>query len=402
MINFRVVTENGIDYLQATARIPKREDEICQCISEMYEQGLLCFSFEVKYLPDDTHMGAGGATIIDLGPHNTLTGVAVVSKPAYAEAVALDLVAELKDGGESTTERGETMPNEEMNAELLNMDNVKRPDGSDDDSAPVITPKEPESNTNSTESGNTDSTESGNTNSTEPGSTDSTETDNTDPTEPDNTDPTEPGNDNANDSGNGDTAVGEDATAEVLMHQVITEQTYRKGCEAYNEPDTVLTEVRETMVETVEENVGIAEDAEPEEDPEKKEEPEEEDEKDRKIAELETRIAELEKIEAKYNEIMKAEAEKALAEKQNKAKIFAEKLGLDSAADEVAQAIAELDYEKIANMTMDMPQTAVAEQEEETEEVKPEVPAWYQMASYVDMDIKDDGEYGDMLKPVSK
>ena len=368
----------------------------------MYEQGLLCFSFEVKYLPDDTHMGSGGATIIDLGPHNTLTGVAVVSKPAYAEAVALDLVAELKDGGESTTERGETMPNEEMNAELLNMDNVKRPDGSDDDSAPVITPKKPESNTDSTEPDNTNTTEPDNTNTTEPDNTNTTEPDNGNTTEPDNGNSTEPDNGNTNDSGNGDTAVGEDTTAEVLMHQVITEQTYRKGCEAYNEPDTVLTEVRETMVETVEENVGIAEDAEPEEDPEKKEEPEEEDEKDRKIAELETRIAELEKIEAKYNEIMKAEAEKALAEKQNKAKIFAEKLGLDSAADEVAQAIAELDYEKIANMTMDMPQTAVAEQEEETEEVKPDVPAWYQMASYVDMDIKDDGEYGDMLKPVSK
>ena len=108
MLNFRIVSENSIDYLQATVRIPKRESEICECLTEMYEQGLLCFSFEVTYRPEDTHMATGGARIIDVGPHNALTGVAVVSKPAYAESVALDLVAELKDGGELTAAgRGE-------------------------------------------------------------------------------------------------------------------------------------------------------------------------------------------------------------------------------------------------------------------------------------------------------
>lgn len=352
MLNFRIVTEDGIDYLQATARIPKRESEICECISDLFEQGRLAFSFEVKYLPEDTHLTADGARIIDVGPHNAMTGVAVVSKPAYPEAVSLDLVAELLDGGEPTAERGETetMPKEQMNAEQveeivaeevkaekehLNAEDQEKPEDEDMDD------KEPEDHEDEN---------------------DETAT--------------------AEDAG---VAQAEDATAEVVMHRVELEQTYRKGDPHWGEPDTICTETKETVVETVDEEAPVA--------------TAEEDEKDRVIAELKTRIAELEVIEVKFNEIMKAEAAKALAEKQNKARAFAEKQGLDVSREDVANAIAELNYEAIANLSMEQAEVAVAEQEEEKE---PEIPAYFQMASYVDMDIKDNGEYGDMLSPVSK
>ena len=88
----------------------------------------------------------------------------------------------------------------------------------------------------------------------------------------------------------------------------------------------------------------------------------------------------------------------------SRAKAFAEKQGLNADSEEVAKAIAELDYETLANLSMQMAEIAVAETEKQEEETKPadEVPAWYQMASYVDMKIEDNGEYGDMLQPVSK
>lgn len=352
LTNFRMVNEDGVEYLQATARVPKRESEICERLTEMYEMGKLCFSFEVVYRVEDTHLGANGANIIDVGPNNAILGLAVVSRPAYQTSVALDLVAELDDGGEPTAERGETetMPKEQMNAEQveeivaeevkaeeehLNAEDQEKPEDEDMDD------KEPEA-----------------------------------PEDEDDEIAT------AEDAG---VAQAEDATAEVVMHRVELEQTYRKGDPRCGEPDTVCTETTETVVETVDEEAPVA--------------TAEEDEKDRVIAELKTRIAELEVIEVKYNEIMKAEAAKALAEKQNKARAFAEKQGLDVSREDVANAIAELNYEAIANLSMEQAEVAVAEQEEEKE---PEIPAYFQMASYVDMDIKDNGEYGDMLSPVSK
>jgi len=415
MINFRIETENGIDYLQATARIPKRESEICECLTEMYEQGLLCFSFEVTYRMSDTHLGENGAQIIDIGPHNALTGVAVVSRPAYAESVALDLVAELKDGGELTAERGETMPIEKMNAEQTEEteDSIPEKEIPDDEDEKKESVAEGEGDGGSGGDGGTQETGGAQEQGDGTGGT-GTQTDGTGDTGSGSDSGSGNGAGSGSDSGSGsgsDSGSGSESgsgsgsndsvvklpdpesdekrtEAEVLLHEVETEQTFRKGCPECHEPDTVCTTVRETIVETVDGADAPVATAE-------------EDEKDRVIAELKNRIAELEIIEGKYNEILKAEAEKALAEKQKQAKAFAEKQGLNLESEDVANAIAGLDYGALVMMSMAEQEETVAEEQEEAKP-EPEAPAWYQMASYVDMNIKDNGEYGDMLSPVSK
>ena len=114
-------------------------------------------------------------------------------------------------------------------------------------------------------------------------------------------------------------------------------------------------------------------------------------ERDQTIAEQKERIAELEQIEAKYNAIIAEQEAKALAEKQAKAKVFAEKQGLDSADVAVAEAIEKLDYSKIAELAM-------AEAEEERHE-EPEMKIT--LASFIDLEANTE-EYGGLLKPTKK
>ena len=71
-----------------------------------------------------------------------------------------------------------------------------------------------------------------------------------------------------------------------------------------------------------------------------------------------------------------------------KAKAFAEKQGLDVEDENVAKAIAEVNYEMIAELAM-------AETAKDAEETKNTVEIT--MASFVDMEISND-EYGGLLK----
>lgn len=82
----KVVDEFGVS-LYGEARIPKREAEICEAIQEMYALGKLCFSFEISFIPDGCFY-EDGTMFIDANPLNMLTGMAVVSVPAYPEATA--------------------------------------------------------------------------------------------------------------------------------------------------------------------------------------------------------------------------------------------------------------------------------------------------------------------------
>lgn len=76
------------------ARIPKRNQVLCETLQRMYEAGTLAFSFEIMV----THLAEeGGVRIIDAAEGNELIGMAVVTTPAYPEATALRLVAE-QDG----------------------------------------------------------------------------------------------------------------------------------------------------------------------------------------------------------------------------------------------------------------------------------------------------------------
>ena len=81
-----------------------------------------------------------------------------------------------------------------------------------------------------------------------------------------------------------------------------------------------------------------------------------------------------------------------MAEKREKAKAFAEKQGLDGNETAVAEAIENLDYAKIAELTM-----AQAQEEEPAKEEQPAIT----LASFVELDISED-KYGGLLSRRNK
>lgn len=162
--------------------------------------------------------------------------------------------------------------------------------------------------------------------------------------------------------------VSEQANAEVIENSVdIHEGLYE--CPETGETVHVV-ETRERFVETIEAQ-------------------------EQTIAELKTRIAELEEIEGKYNSMIAEREAAELAEKKAQAKAFAEKQGLDVTVAEVQDAIENLDYTAIAEMTM------AQEQSEEEKADEPAAPA-ITLASFVDLEVSDDNAYGGLLKPRSK
>lgn len=89
----KVQDEYGISLL-GEARIAKRNEKVCAAILELYEAGNLNFSFEILAQHTKTD---NGVTVIDAAEGNELIGMAVVSIPAYPEARALALVAEIEE-----------------------------------------------------------------------------------------------------------------------------------------------------------------------------------------------------------------------------------------------------------------------------------------------------------------
>lgn len=334
------------------ARFPKRELEACQRLAELFQDGKLCMSIELRYNPEHT-IKKDGVLFIDAHEDNALTGAAIVSTPAYYDAYALDMVAEVADDSEivaeseeQISERGETdlKDKEEMTAEVTE-DVQETAVAEETEEAPVA--EETEAVTIAE---------------------DAPEEEEGEEEMPESED--EPEEDDPEDRAN---AEVQDAQAEVLEHSVDTHESIENCC---GEPVHVL-EVRERVVETLEqaENV-IAE-------------------KDQKINELETRIAELEQIEKDYNAIIAEREAQALADKQAKAKAFAEKQGLNVTDTAVAEAISALDYAKIAELTM----AQVADEEPETVEEK-SVPT-ITLASFVELDVGDNA-YGGLLKRRNK
>lgn len=118
----KVEDEYGYSLL-AEARFPKREAEICEKILELYDAGSLNFSFEISYIPSAV-VRKDGVLYIQANEHNMLTGLAIVSVPAYEEAVALSLVAEdesTQGNALDATEREgvETMNDENKATEVI-------------------------------------------------------------------------------------------------------------------------------------------------------------------------------------------------------------------------------------------------------------------------------------------
>lgn len=119
----KVEDEYGVSLI-AEARFPKREAAICEKILELYENQDLNFSFEISYVPNAV-VKDNGVLYIQANEHNMLTGLAIVSVPAYEEAVALSLVAEDESVAQTNVpdaakqEGVETMNDENKVAEVV-------------------------------------------------------------------------------------------------------------------------------------------------------------------------------------------------------------------------------------------------------------------------------------------
>lgn len=91
--DFRKEQRDNYCALIATARIPKRESDICQHLINLYENDMLFVSFEVLYVLSDTIVD-GSTRFVDASDRNYIFGLTVVSHPAFEDSVALNLVAE--------------------------------------------------------------------------------------------------------------------------------------------------------------------------------------------------------------------------------------------------------------------------------------------------------------------
>ena len=94
------------------ARVMKRNKGVCQAIADLFLRDALKFSFEISCsvfseLED-------GTVLIDRDPGNYLEGMCIVSFPACPEAIAMQLVAELK---KPNNREADNMP-EEVIAEV--------------------------------------------------------------------------------------------------------------------------------------------------------------------------------------------------------------------------------------------------------------------------------------------
>lgn len=271
LCHFEKVEDEYGTSLIAEARFPKREAAICDRIMDLYENGALNFSFEISYMPDAVHK-EDGVLYIQADEHNVLTGLAIVSVPAYEEAVALSLVAEDESATQCSESAAEQEGVEKMNDEM----NVE-----------VVAEVE------------------------ETGAAETEET-------------------VAEETVVAEEVQPEAVNAETEEAPAETEQTVAEGIMdddmvEHNDPDLVAAHA---ALEAEAASLRAT------------------------IAQL---YAQIEVLNAEHAELEAIRAERKaqeLANRQNTARSFAEKQGLDPEAEDVASAIAELNFEKLAELAM--------------------------------------------------
>lgn len=279
----KVADEYGCS-LMAQARIPKREVEICQRLIELYNMSMLKVSYEIQYVRSDVVI-KDGVCYVDASPNNLLTGLCVVSVPAYPESVAQSMIAE-------ELEEKETDDDKNKGADIMTLEEAMSVIAERDKRIAEL-----ESEISAAQK-------------------------------------------------NAEELEKEQKEKDTALNQVTCDSDKAKA---------ELSEAKDTIAKG-----------------------------NQRIAELEAQIAELEPMKAEL-EAIKAEKEAAvLAEKQNKAKNFAERQGLDIEKDEVKEAIASLNYEAIASMAMD---------------IKPAREQNVTLASFaMTHGIELNNKYGDLLK----
>lgn len=319
--------DNGIMSLCGKIRIPKRDRDIVYRLVDLYEMGRFAVSTEVSYDPRECEITANGKFII-ASENSSLNGLCLVWTPACADAYAMDMVAEAADDSEEIVTEGEELTAERGETKPMEKENIT----AEVTEETVITEEAVAETEETQETAAEEQTAVA-----------------------EEQEPVEEQKEEA-------VAETDEANAEVLEHSVDTHESVENWG---GEPVHVF-EYRERVIETMNDAEAL-------------------------VAELDAKITELEEIKSKYDAIVVAEQEKAMAEKRESAKVFAEKQGLDVNETAVAEAIQNLDYAKIAELTM-------AQVQEEP--VKNEQPA-ITLASYVELDISED-KYGGLLSRRNK
>ena len=319
--------DNGIMSLCGKIRIPKRDRDIVYRLVDLYEMGRFAVSTEVSYDPRECEITANGKFII-ASENSSLNGLCLVWTPACADAYAMDMVAEAADDSEEIVTEGEELTAERGETKPMEKENIT----AEVTEETVITEEAVAETEETQETAAEEQTAVA-----------------------EEQEPVEEQKEEA-------VAETDEANAEVLEHSVDTHESVENWG---GEPVHVF-EYRERVIETMNDAEAL-------------------------VAELDAKITELEEIKSKYDAIVVAEHEKAMAEKRESAKVFAEKQGLDVNETAVAEAIQNLDYAKIAELTM-------AQAQEEP--VKNEQPA-ITLASYVELDISED-KYGGLLSRRNK
>ena len=348
--------ENGVVSLYGKIKIPKRDRDIVFHLVDLYEMGRFAVSVELSYNPKEIVLKDGGK-FIDVSEDSALTGLCLVWKPACSDAYALDMVAEAADDSEEivaeseehTGERGETgtMENEKnLTAEVEEVEVAQA-------EAEVVAEEQ-------TEAVAEEQTEAVAEEQAEAVAEEETAVAEEAQTEAEVTEEAKEDDDEKA------CAETQEANAEVLEHSVDTHESVEQWCPDC--PPVHVIEYHERIIETMDDAGAL-------------------------IAELDKQIAELTEIKGKYDAMIAEVEAKALAEKQVKAKAFAEKQGLDVNDIAVAEAIENLDYTKIAELTM----AQVQDEDPVAEEKAPAIT----LASFVELDVSED-KYGGLLNRRNK
>lgn len=170
-------------------------------------------------------------------------------------------------------------------------------------------------------------------------------------------------------------AQAEVADAEVVHEEVEVKESVT--VDPYDGKTYHETKTEHVVVETVEPAEASTVVAEEETQP---------DPRDARIVELETELA---RVTAELKVFQDAKMAAELQAKQDKAKAFAQKQGLNVEDEAVAHAISEVNYEAIAELAM---------ASEPAQETPAPAAVEVTMASFVDMEITGDDEYGGLLK----
>lgn len=301
MQNFRKVEDEYGISLIGEARLPKREYTICERVAELYDRGELNFSFEIRYTEDHV-IQKDGVLYIDAAEHNVITGMAIVSVPAYEESFALSLVAE---------ENTEVDPSsEEVNKGVENMDEVEK----------VVEELTVAEELAASENTNPETVEAIN----QIAEAESAEAENNgseqtiaEETPEEDADEKADNDDIHNDEDSVDNEKDEDET--VAEAEIATAKSEADWAVEYAQYAALQAEIASLRAQQ---------------------------------ASLEAEIERLKACEVELEAINAAKEAERLINEQNRARAFAQKQGLDVANEAVASAIESLDYTKIAELTM--------------------------------------------------